>query len=106
MTTLFIDITDNKKILLRLTLDGKEYVKEENVPMRSSQKILPLIDELLQEHHLIPPDLTEILVNEGPGSFTGTRVGIAIGNALAFSIGIPINGKKIIDGKSSVEPKY
>lgn len=106
MTTLFINTTDNKKILLRLTINGKEYTKEADVPMRSSQKILPMIDELLHKHNLTPQDLSAIEVAEGPGSFTGVRVGVAIGNALAFALGIPVNGKKIIDGKSAVEPKY
>lgn len=106
MITLFIDTTDNKKILLRLTINEKAYVREEDVELRSSQKVLPMIDALLREHQLTTKDVTHIEVNEGPGSFTGTRVGVTIGNTLAFALRIPINGEKIIDGKSTVEPKY
>lgn len=106
MTTLFIDTSDNKKIRVHLSIDGKSYIKEETVSARSSQKVLPVINTLLKDHMILPKDITSIEVNEGPGSFTGVRVGVAIGNAFAYVLGIPINGKSIISGKSSVEPKY
>lgn len=36
--------------------------------------------------------ITAIEVNTGPGSFTGTRVGVAVANALGFALDIPVNG--------------
>jgi tRNA threonylcarbamoyladenosine biosynthesis protein TsaB len=39
-------------------------------------------------------DLAKIQVKTGPGSFTGLRVGVSTANALGFSLGIPVNGKK------------
>jgi tRNA threonylcarbamoyladenosine biosynthesis protein TsaB len=35
-------------------------------------------------------DLEGIVCFQGPGSFTGLRIGITVGNALAYSYGLPI----------------
>ena len=106
MTKIYIDTTDNTKVLVKLAIDGNEFVKEKKVEVRSAQLVLPLLEELLSEHSLTSQDLDEIEVNEGPGSFTGVRVGVSIANALAFALGIPVNKTKIIDGKTLVQPKY
>lgn len=37
-------------------------------------------------------DIEGVIVFEGPGSFTGLRIGITVANALAYSLGIPIVG--------------
>jgi len=106
MKKIYIDTTDNTKILVRLTIDSQEFVKEQKVESRSAQLVLPLIDELLKEHSLTSEKIDEIEVNVGPGSFTGVRVGVSIANALAFALGIPVNKTKIIQGQTLIEPKY
>jgi tRNA threonylcarbamoyl adenosine modification protein YeaZ len=37
-----------------------------------------------------PPPYDRVVIGTGPGSFTGTRVGAALGNALAFGWKIPL----------------
>lgn len=106
MKTIYINTTDNKKVIVRLNIDGQEFTKEKVVEARSAQLVLPLVEELLKENNLKPQDLTEIEVNEGPGSFTGVRVGVSIANALAFSLQIRVNGTKVQNGKTLIEPKY
>lgn len=42
-------------------------------------------------------DLDEVVVNRGPGSLTGIRVGIAFARSLALALGIPVIGVSGLD---------
>ena len=57
---------------------------------QSAQKILPLIEELLQETGVSQSDLGSVGVINGPGSFTGMRIGVAIAQGLGFANQIPV----------------
>jgi len=54
--------------------------------------ILTKLSELLEQNDTQFEDLTGIIVFEGPGSFTGLRIGATVGNTLAYSLDIPIVG--------------
>lgn len=92
---LHVDTKDQKVIKVSLKREGKviKSLSEEN--KFGSQVLLPLIFKLLQTTNNQLQTLTGIEVETGPGSFTGVRVGVAVANALGFSLGIPINGKKV-----------
>lgn len=51
-----------------------------------AEKLLPEIQKILQKHG--QPD--QIFAVQGPGAFTGLRVGITIANSLAYIFGVPI----------------
>jgi len=48
------------------------------------------IEQLLQCQQKSWPDITGIVCFEGPGSFTGLRIGLTVGNALAYALNVPI----------------
>ena len=73
-----------------------------DAPKPKSQTALILIEKILKKNNRDTTELDEILVNTGPGSFTGTRVGVAIANALGFALGMKINGSKL----KHAFPKY
>lgn len=100
---LSIDTSSNKEVVVSLKLGEKTTFKREEVGNKKSQVILVLIDKLLKDSGFSIKDISGIEVFEGPGSFTGLRVGISVANSLAYSLGIPINGKKIGE---FVVPKY
>jgi tRNA threonylcarbamoyladenosine biosynthesis protein TsaB len=59
------------------------------------------IKELLEGQNQALKDLRAVVVFQGPGSFTGLRIGISVANTLADSLKIPIvatNGDKWITG--------
>lgn len=61
-------------------------VAEESVTtaLTHSQTIMPMIDELLKKASLTINDIDLFACSEGPGSFTGLRIGIGTIKALAF----------------------
>lgn len=54
--------------------------------------LVPTIDALLKRHGLEVADLTGIAVDVGPGSFTGSRIGVATAKGLAAAHGTPLVG--------------
>lgn len=99
MKQISIDTTGNKETKVELITDEKtDKITEDS--QSKSQNTLILIDKILKRNKLTPRDIDEISVNVGPGSFTGTRVGVAIANTLGFALGVKVNKKK------QVAPKY
>ncbi|MDB5182542.1 MAG: hypothetical protein JWO47_326 [Candidatus Saccharibacteria bacterium] len=52
------------------------------------------IQALLKQHGKSWQDIEGVVVYEGPGSFTGLRIGISVANALSYSLKIPIIGSQ------------
>ena len=87
---LYIDTASAEKIIVGI--DNEKFETESHHD--KSQKLLSFIDQILAEKSLTPKDITEIEIKEGPGSFTGLRVGISVANAFAYVLSIKVNGKK------------
>jgi tRNA threonylcarbamoyladenosine biosynthesis protein TsaB len=94
--TLYIDTSAVDTTVVRVMCDGKSFEKSRQSRILKSQTVLPLIEELLAEHHMTLTDITAITVATGPGSFTGLRVGATIANTLGTLLDIPVNGKKAL----------
>ena len=48
------------------------------------------VERLLREHQLAARDFTAIALGNGPGSFTGLRVGLAFAKGFGFAASIPV----------------
>jgi tRNA threonylcarbamoyladenosine biosynthesis protein TsaB len=91
-----------EKVILAIDTTGPEgivalFIKDKEYTVRRStlghaEWVLPSIQKLLKRSNKSLKDISAIAVLTGPGSFTGTRVGVTIANALSWALGIPVFG--------------
>ncbi len=89
MNILALETTDKMASVALLTDDGCREMRIES-SLRHEETVMPAVDALLAEAGIAPGDLTALAVDVGPGSFTGVRIGVCHGNAMALAIGLPI----------------
>ena len=72
--------------------DGTLSAHFEICPSEHTQRILPLVQEVLNESGTQLTDLDALAFGRGPGSFTGVRIGIGIAQGLALGAELPMIG--------------
>jgi len=55
-----------------------------------SQKIIPMIEALLNMLDMEKSDIHMLAVANGPGSFTGLRIGVVTAKAMAYALNVPV----------------
>ena len=90
MTYLILD-TSTSECLIALA-NEKEIVAEEIFTHSNllSSLLLPSIGRLIEKHIQSPKNLNGVAIGIGPGSYTGTRLGVAVAKSLAFGLKVPI----------------
>jgi tRNA threonylcarbamoyladenosine biosynthesis protein TsaB len=64
---------------------------------RHSELLMEWIDRLFRSADLEPKDLELVVCMQGPGSFTGLRIGFAAANGLSLALGIPLAAIPTLD---------
>jgi tRNA threonylcarbamoyladenosine biosynthesis protein TsaB len=64
---------------------------------RHVETLTPALEHVLAQVDLVPRDLGLVLVDVGPGLFTGLRVGVAVAKGLAQSLGLGVLGATSLD---------
>jgi tRNA threonylcarbamoyl adenosine modification protein YeaZ len=59
--------------------------------------LLEDVDALFRQAGARPTDVDALAVGTGPGSFTGTRVGLAVARGLGLALGVPAAGVSTLD---------
>lgn len=103
MVNLFIDTRDSKKVIVRLESGAKKFECFSVSRISHPGSIVNLIEDVLKKGGVKASDIDEVNVEEGPGSYTGLKVGASVSNALSFALGKKVNGNEM--GKI-IEPKY
>lgn len=68
------------------------YVRHELQPRTHTQRLLPMVDEVLEEAGVQRETITAVIYGQGPGSFTGVRIASAAAQGLAFGLGVGVIG--------------
>lgn len=90
---LLISDTENKAQL---------FSRYELCPQSHSLQLLPMVDDVLKEAGCKVQDLDGLIYGQGPGSFTGVRIGIGVAQGLAFSAEIPVVGVSTLQAMAQI----
>lgn len=90
MKILTID-TSTHTLGVSLLIDG-EVAGEVVTTMNKdhSTRLMPAIVSLMEQLGVGPNDLSKIVVAQGPGSYTGVRIGVTTAKSLAWALNIPV----------------
>ena len=108
MNFLFIDttcsyITISIGVNNKITFFYHEYVEKD-----IASKVLPIIKDGIEQSNITLNDLNKIFIVNGPGSFTGIRVGVTVAKTIAWALNktiIPISSLELM-ATTNTEKKY
>ena len=90
--------TSAKAASVALTENGKLLAESyQNTGLTHSQTLMVMAEDLLKQCGKTMSDVTAVAVAEGPGSFTGVRIGVAAAKGLAWGGQIPCYGVSTLE---------
>ncbi len=90
MTLFYIDTTSSY-LYTAIVKDNKILIeKKENLGKNLSVETINIVSKMFDDVNLKPMDIDKIIVVNGPGSFTGIRIGVTLAKIYAWSRNIPI----------------
>ena len=57
---------------------------------QQSEFMIPELDKLLKKHHVDKNDISDVIVANGPGSYTGVRIAITIAKVIATALNVKL----------------
>lgn len=90
MKYLLID-SATANLVVAIIIDNKvKYIFNGEAGKDMSTIIMPVINEAFTTAGIKPQDIDKIFAVNGPGSFTGIRVGLTVAKTMAWSLKIPV----------------
>ena len=77
--TLAIGVVEDEQILGQI---------QTNIKRNHSVTLMPAIDQLFADLQISPKDIDRIAVSDGPGSYTGLRIGVTTAKTIAYTLDI------------------
>lgn len=65
-------------------------LRESDAGRDHAGRVAVFVDELLRENELDPSDIDAVAVGEGPGSYTGLRIGVSFAKGLCYGLNKPL----------------
>ena len=83
--------------------DGKKLLGEsyQNTGLTHSQTLMVMAEDLLKQCGKTVADITAVAVAEGPGSFTGIRIGVAAAKGFAWGGQLPCYGVSTLEAMAA-----
>ena len=92
MNYLLID-TSNQPLSVAIMKDNEVIAeKTTDIKKNHSVQLMPEIAEILTESKINKTEITDIVVAEGPGSYTGLRIGVTVAKTLAYALNTNLYG--------------
>lgn len=77
-----------------------------SVDNQHTVELAPAIEQMLTQVNIQPQALTAIVVSQGPGSFTGVRIGMALAKGMAQALSIPLVAVPTLDIVAAASPYF
>ena len=106
MKCLYVDTTSN--YLYTGVVENENLICERKIRFDKdlSTMALTTIVEMLTEKEILATDIKKIILVNGPGSFTGCRIGITIAKTYAWALNIPITTITSLEAMALTNDEY
>lgn len=105
MYILALETTDKSASVAVFDNENQIYSTELNPDIRSAQTLAPGIDQALHCAGITPADVKLVAVTQGPGSFTGLRVGVVTAKTFAWAVNADIIGVDTLECVANEAPE-
>lgn len=90
MTTILAIDTATEACSVALSYQGQVFQYSEVIPREHAQRLLPMIEQVLQAANCQLSEVEAIAFGRGPGAFTGVRIAVGMVQGLAFALACPV----------------
>lgn len=85
--------TANSPLAVAIVKDGQIITAEvTNIKVNHSAGVMPAIEHVFKRVNISPKEIDAIAVSQGPGSYTGVRIGVTIAKTLSWTLQKPLVG--------------
>lgn len=106
MNILAIETTGADASVALINEHGEIHEEISSQKLNHLQNLMPMLDNILRKCRLTIDDVSLIAASEGPGSFTGIRIGISTARALAQVLGVETIGVPTLKSFGYNAPDY
>lgn len=98
---LFIDTSTSYPIVSIIENNNIKAMFNKKIDTDISVSIFSILDTMFKELNITPKNIKKIFIANGPGSFTGTRIGVTIAKVYGYSLNvdlIPVSTLEVLAG--------
>jgi tRNA threonylcarbamoyladenosine biosynthesis protein TsaB len=90
MILLAIDSSSNAGSISLMKDEKVIFLHYTDIQVTHSERLMPQVEQACKEHQILPEMIDAVLLSNGPGSFTGIRIGLATAKGICVAHQIPL----------------